>query len=152
MKLFLLLRRPSTNRVQKKIFVIPLLCRLGAQVCKYFISQVDNLIAKELHFILNNNRSNPDHVNLKLYKLLLEEDLIKLMYKGLKSILEQSAPLTNTRRHQKDMNIGNQNFTQNSSNFNQVQGASYLRSRQAKVQCTGPQLVIHCLEHLTCKL
>jgi hypothetical protein len=34
--------------------------------------------------------SNPDHVNLKLYRLLLEEDLIKLTYKGLKSILESS--------------------------------------------------------------
>jgi hypothetical protein len=87
-----------------------------------------------LHSILNNNRSNPDHVNLKLYRLLLEEDLIKLTYKGFKSIPEQSAPLTNIRRHQKDMNTRNQNFAQNSSNFNQVGGASYLRSRQVNAR------------------
>jgi hypothetical protein len=98
------------------------------------VRRMTNLIAKELHSILNNNRSNPDHVNLKLYRLLLEEDLIKLMYKGLKSIPEQSAPLTNIRRHQKDMNTGNRNFAQNSSNFNQVGGASYLRSRQANAR------------------
>jgi len=39
--------------------------------------------------------------------LLLEEDLIKLTYKGLKSIPEQSAPLTNIRWHKKDMNTIN---------------------------------------------
>jgi len=35
---FLLLRRPSTNRVQKKIFVIPSLRGLGAQACRDFTS------------------------------------------------------------------------------------------------------------------
>jgi hypothetical protein len=36
-----------------------------------------------------------------LFWVLLEEDLIKLTSKGLKSISKQSAPLTNIRRHQK---------------------------------------------------
>jgi hypothetical protein len=55
------------------------------------------MVAKELHSILKNNRSNLDHVNLKFYMLLLEENLIKLMYKDLKSIPKQSAPLTNIK-------------------------------------------------------
>ncbi len=88
------------------------------------------MVAKGLHSILNNNKGNPDHVNPKLYRLLLEEDLIKLTEKGLKSILEQSTPLTNIRQHQNDMNTRNQNFAVNNSNFNQVVVASYLRSRQ----------------------
>jgi len=62
------------------------------------------------------------------------QKVIKLMYKGLKSIPEQSAPLTNIRWHHKDMNTWNQNFAQNSSNFNSVGNVSYLRSKQANAR------------------
>jgi hypothetical protein len=71
---------PSSRQCssQKKIFFILSLWGLGTEVCRDFTCYADNLVAKGLHSILNNNKSNPDHVNLKLYRLLLEEDLIKL--------------------------------------------------------------------------
>lgn len=89
---FTLPRRPSTNGVQKNIFAIPPLRGLGAQACRNFTSQADNLVARELHSILNNNRGNLNHVDLNLYRLLLEKDLIELAYERLKSIPGRSTP------------------------------------------------------------
>jgi hypothetical protein len=49
---------------------------------------------------------------------IYHQKVTKLTYKGLKFILDQNMPLINIRQHHKDMNIGNQDFAQNSSNLN----------------------------------
>jgi hypothetical protein len=49
---------------------------------------------------------------------IYHQKVTKLTYKGLKFIPDQNTPLINIRQHHKDMNTKNQNFAQNSSNFN----------------------------------
>ena len=44
------------------------------------------LVAKELRAILSNNRSNLNHVNYGLYKLMLEPDLLKMAYERIQWI------------------------------------------------------------------
>lgn len=50
---------------------------------KMFTSQADCYVTQELHRIADNNKRNPDLVNHNLYKLLLEDDLIRLAHKNL---------------------------------------------------------------------
>ena len=80
-------RRPSKNG-SFFYFEIPLR-GLGANAQRNFYSQPENvaeatsesLVIKELRAILSNNRKNPKHVNYGLYKLMLEQDLLKMAYK-----------------------------------------------------------------------
>ena len=87
-----LLRRPSKNGYFF-CFEIPLR-GLGATAQRNFSSQPErvasatseSLVMKELRAILSNNRSNPKHVNYGLYKLMLEQDLLKMAYKCIQSV------------------------------------------------------------------
>lgn len=85
-------RRPSKNG-SFFCFEIPLR-GLGANAQRNFSSQPErvasatseSLVLKQLRAILSNNRSNPKHVNYGLYKLMLEQDLLKMAYKCIQSI------------------------------------------------------------------